>query len=68
MLQNLQAPLEFSKTKARSIKLKVARFCIMNGYLYWKGVGGVLLNCLLDNESTQTMKEFHQGVYGVHHF
>ena len=34
VLQNLQDPLELSRNKARSIKLKATRFCIMNGYLY----------------------------------
>ena len=29
--------------------------------------GGILLNCLLDNESQQTMQEFHQGVCGGNH-
>ena len=36
VLQNLQAPSELSRTKAMSIKLKVAKFSIMNGYLYWR--------------------------------
>ena len=39
----------------------------MNYYLYWKYPGGILLNLFLENESPQTMKEFHQGVCGGHH-
>ena len=34
VLKNLQAPPELTKTKARSIKLKSSRHCIINGYLY----------------------------------
>ena len=34
ILQNLQAPFKLSRTKERSIKLKVVIFYIMNGYLY----------------------------------
>ena len=33
VLQKLQAPAGLSKTRARSIKLKVAKFCILNQYL-----------------------------------
>ena len=51
VLQNLQAPTGLSKTRARSLKLKSAKFCIIKQYLYWKDPGGVLLNCLLENEA-----------------
>ena len=51
VLQNLQAPVGLSKTRSRSVKLKAAKFCILNQYLYWKDPGGVLLNCLLENEA-----------------
>ena len=67
VLQNFQAPAGLSKIRARSVKLKATKFFIMNQYLYWKDYGGVLLNCLLENEAQQTMKEFHQGDCGGHH-
>ena len=44
VLQHLQAPPELSKTKARSVKLKAAKFCIINSYLYWKYLGSILLS------------------------
>ena len=56
VLQNLQAPAGLSKTRARSVKLKAAKICIINQYLYWKDPGGVLLNFLLENESQHTVK------------
>lgn len=61
VLQHLQAPYGLSKTQARSLKLKAAKFCIIDRYLYWKDPRGVLLNCLLDGESKEKMHEFHKG-------
>ena len=51
VLQNLQEPPELSKTRARSVKLKASKYCIMNQYLYWKDPWGIVLNCLLENEA-----------------
>ena len=67
VLQNLQAFAGLSKTRARSVNWKDSKFFIMNQYLYWKDPGGVLLNCLLENEAQQTIKEFHEGDCGGHH-
>ena len=68
MLQNLQAPLEMNKTKPRFEKLKAAKLCILNGYLYWKDPGGILLNCLLEDGARQTIREFHKGDCGGRHY
>ena len=67
VLHNLQAPLELSKTRAISMKLKAPKLCIVNQYMYWKDPGSILLNCLLENEAQQTMKEFQEGICGGHH-
>lgn len=56
VLQHLQAPLEMSKIRARFVKLKDVKFYILNGFLYWKDLGGILLNCLLEDESKNIMK------------
>ena len=48
VLHNFQAPPKLSKSKARSMKLKFAKYYIFDGYLYWKDPGGILLNCLLE--------------------
>jgi hypothetical protein len=45
VLQNLQAPPGLTKTKARFLKLKALKFCILEGNLYWKDPAGILLNC-----------------------
>ena len=67
VLQNLHAPPGLRKTRARSVKLKSAKFFIMNQYLYWKDPGGILLNFLLENEAKNNMKEFNKGYCGGHH-
>ena len=51
ILQNLQEPPELSKTKAIFLKLKDTKLCTIDGFLYWKYPGGVLLNCLLEYEA-----------------
>jgi hypothetical protein len=68
VLKNLQAPPEYSKTKSRFLKLKAAKFCIVNELLYWKDPGGILLSCLTEEEAEKTIREFHKGDCGGHHY
>ena len=67
VLQNLQPPAGLSKARARYVKLKAVKFCIIEQYLYWKEPGGILLNYLLENEAQHIAKEFHEGDCGGHH-
>eukprot|EP00253_Pinus_taeda_P035993 PITA_35993 len=53
-----------TRNKSRTLKLKAAKFCILNSTLYWKDVGGVLLNCLVEEEANQVMEDFHKGDCG----
>jgi hypothetical protein len=55
VLHHLQAPLVLTKTKDRFLKLKSMKFVILDGNLYWKDVGGILLNCLLKDEENKFM-------------
>ena len=64
VLYNLQALEGLTKNQARSVKLKSIKYCIINGFLYWKDLGGILLNCLLEKEAQEKIREFHQGDYG----
>lgn len=57
-----------AKNKSRTLKLEEEKFCIMNGTLYWKDLGGVLLNFLLEEEVKQVMEEIHKGDCGGHLF
>jgi hypothetical protein len=68
VLRNLQAPPGLRKTKSIFLKLKVAKFFIMYNYLYWKDPGGILLNCLLEEDTKRAIKEFHKGDCGGHHY
>ena len=68
VLQNLSSPPRMAKNKSRTLKLKAAKFCIMNNALYWKYPGGVLLNCLVEEEAKHVMEDFHKGDCGGHLF
>lgn len=68
VLQNLSLPPGMAKNKSRTLKLKVSKFCIMNNALYWKDPGGVLLNCLVEEEAKQVTDDFHKGDCGGHLF
>ena len=46
-LRNLQYPLDLRKNKSRFLKLKAAKFCILDHSMYCKDLGGILLSCLL---------------------
>jgi len=63
-MQTLQCPPEFSKTTARFLKLRSVKFCILEGALFWKDPGGLLLNCVTEDESNKLTKEFHSGSCG----
>lgn len=67
VLFNLNAPPGLTKAKARFIKLKAVKFCIIDNVLYWKAVGGIFLKGLLKDDVERTMQEFHKvivvGIY-----
>eukprot|EP00253_Pinus_taeda_P012501 PITA_12501 len=50
------------------LKLKVAKFFILNSTMYWKDLGGILLNCLVEKEAKKVMEDCHQGDCGGHLF
>ena len=66
VLKNLQSPLELLKSKARYVKLKSAKYCILDGYLYWKDPGGILLSCLLETKVREKIDDFHKKDCGGH--
>eukprot|EP00253_Pinus_taeda_P031764 PITA_31764 len=65
VLKNLSPLPDMTRNKARTLKLKAAKFCILNSALYWKDPGGVLLNCLVEKEAKHVMEDCHQGDYGA---
>ena len=56
VLLNLQAPRSLSRTKARFLKMKSMKYCIIHNALFWKDNGGILLNCLLKDEADKVMQ------------
>jgi hypothetical protein len=66
-LQNFSCSPAWDKSRARSIKLKAVKYCILGENLFWKDPGGILLNCLTEEETEGIIIEFHKGVCGGHH-
>jgi hypothetical protein len=56
------------KSKARALKLKAVRYCLIDQALYWKDPLGVFLRCLDLQEAQKVMFDFHSGLCGGHHF
>jgi hypothetical protein len=50
--------------KARSLKLKSVKFCILNQNLYWRDPAGILLKCLDEDESKQVTTGMQRGFFG----
>jgi hypothetical protein len=67
-LQELRPPDGMGKSKARDLKLKEIRYCLIDQILYWKDPLGVLLRCLDPQEAQKIMLEFHDSLCGGHHF
>ena len=67
MLQHLQSPQVMDKTMAILLNNKASTFSILEGKLYWKDIGGVLLNCVDEHEASIVIKEFHAGECGGNH-
>ena len=58
IVHNLQAPPSLKKSQGIFLKLKSAKLCILDEDLYWKDVGGILLNYLLKDEADKIMEKF----------
>ena len=56
------------KYRARFIKLKVVKLCILDGYLYWKKYWRCFTELFTWKWGKKVMKEFHEGVYGGRHY
>jgi hypothetical protein len=67
-LQELKPPDGMGKRKARDLKLKAVRYCLIDQALYWKDPLGVFLRCLDPQEVQKVTFDFHSGLCGGHHF
>jgi hypothetical protein len=52
------------KSKARALKLKSIRYCLIDQVLYWKDPLGVLLRCLDPQEAQNIIFDFHGSLCG----
>eukprot|EP00253_Pinus_taeda_P032799 PITA_32799 len=68
VLKNLSLLPNMTRNKARTLKLKATKFCILNSALHWKDPSGVLLNCLVEKEAKKVMEDCHKGDCGGHLF
>jgi hypothetical protein len=56
------------KRKARALKIKVARYFLIDEALYWRDPLRLFLRCLNPQEAHKVMFDFHSGLCGGHHF
>eukprot|EP00253_Pinus_taeda_P027018 PITA_27018 len=68
VLQHLSSPPGMPRNRSRTLKLKAAKFCILDSALFWKDPGGMLLNSLVEEEAKRVVEDFHRGDCGGHHF
>eukprot|EP00253_Pinus_taeda_P011829 PITA_11829 len=68
VLQHLSLPPGMPRNKSRTLKLKAAKFCILDSALFWKDPGGMLLNCLVEDEAQRVVEDFHRGDCGGYLF
>jgi len=54
------------RSQAISLRLKAMKYCIVDGRLYWKDPGGILLTCITEEKMVEIIYEFHRGICGGH--
>eukprot|EP00253_Pinus_taeda_P012708 PITA_12708 len=61
VLQHLSSPPRMPRNRSRTLKLKAAKCCILDSALFRKDPGGMLLNCLVEEEAKRVVEDFHRG-------
>lgn len=54
------------RNEARNIRVKAARYAVINGHLYRKSLTGPYLRCLEPGQARKLLEEIHEGVCGNH--
>jgi hypothetical protein len=67
-LQELRPPDGLQRNKARALKLKEIKYCLVDQVLYWKDPLGVILKCMNPQEAQRIIVEFHDSLCGGNHF
>jgi ribonuclease HI len=67
-LQELRPPDGMERSRARALKLKAIKYCLIGPSLYWRDPQGMLLLCLDPQQAQKVMNDFHSGLCGGHYF
>jgi hypothetical protein len=67
-LQELKPLDGMGKRRARDLKIKAVRYCLIDQVLYWRDPLGVFIRCLNPQEDHKVMFDFHSGLCRGHHF
>ena len=54
------------KDEARRLRVRSARYVLLNDVLYKRGFSQPYLRCLSPNEENYVLREVHEGAYGNH--
>ena len=63
-LKNSKEPKD--KSQARNLRIKAARYTLLDGRLYKKSFSGPLLRCITKEEYKVVLKSIHSRVCGNH--
>ena len=64
----LQCPKHLDRKYARSLKLRITKYCLVEQQLFWKDPGDILLRCLDKPEIEGVISESHEGSCGGHKY
>ena len=54
------------KDEAKKLKVRSAKYILMDEVLYKRGFSQPYLKCLAPNEENYVLREIHEGAYGNH--
>ena len=54
------------KDETRKLRIKAAKYVLIDEVLYKKGFSQPYLRCLAPDESNYVLREVHEGAYGNH--
>jgi hypothetical protein len=65
-LSNFTCPSHLIGHKRRALKLKAAKYCLIQDGFGWRNPNGVILRCVDELESKRLLIDFHSGFCGGH--
>nr|KYP52486.1 Retrovirus-related Pol polyprotein from transposon 297 family [Cajanus cajan] len=61
-----EGTLPKDKDEARKVRMRSAKFIIIDDELFKRGISTPLLKCLTTSQAAYVVKEIHQGICGMH--